>query len=503
MGTYAIGDIHGCYTQFTELRERIEQKDPDAVFILVGDIVYRGHEEEKMLDWAYRNVTPDGKYQMVLGNHDDAFIEVFGDHKFDTIYSLGGYTVSDNYEHLKADTDLKREYAAFLAGLPLMKAIEANGRKYIIAHAWYCPEKSQEAEMDKNEAFDRRFCLLWKRDVEEDGEIVDSYKPENGEKLIHGHTPSIYRKDAIHRGYSPGKVWDMGTSINIDCGLVFNVTKSRAPGAEYGNLAAYSLETGEIEYLWDIPDGYAENGDEYYEDKRERIAEEQRQRERKRQEAVQRTMPYQLSFYKQVFKTDNVPADKNYYNRVSFNFLNDYFGADVRMDHKLSDDYDFDFERDTVLAYTRDSKKETLYVYDNDKWYGIDLADDFVYKVFIYKNRYYALGVNHYNSEFAEVTITDFFNNSQILIYKAAAPWFTYSEADSLLDGDIKIGKRKRYYWYKDEDEEEPLGLITCDFYDRNELFTVKMLRNPGDAFLVRVIDSKKNTVTEIRQVYR
>jgi len=78
MGIYVIGDIHGCYTQFTELRERIENNDADAVFILAGDIVGRGPEDEKILSWAYENITLNGKYQMVLGNHDDGFMEVFG-----------------------------------------------------------------------------------------------------------------------------------------------------------------------------------------------------------------------------------------------------------------------------------------------------------------------------------------------------------------------------------------------------------------------------------------
>ena len=112
MGTYAIGDIHGCFAQFNEFRKRIEKKDPDATFILVGDIVGRGTEDEKMLDWAYNNITSDGKYQMVLGNHDDGFIEVFGNGKFETIYSIGkkvNQNVSvpyDEFKHLEKDKEL-------------------------------------------------------------------------------------------------------------------------------------------------------------------------------------------------------------------------------------------------------------------------------------------------------------------------------------------------------------------------------------------------------------
>ena len=503
MGIYVVGDIHGCYTQFTELRERIESKDPNATFILTGDILHRGREEEKMLAWAYKNITSDGKYQMVLGNHDDAFIEAFGDQKFETIFSLGReagehYSVSDEYDHFNCDKDLMHEYAAFLAGLPLIKKLDVNGQKFIIAHAWYNPELFEKTKSEKKDKFNQRFCLLWERYIE-NGDILDEYMPKDGEKLIHGHTPTICSKDEIHRGYSPGKVWDMGNSINIDCGLVFSVTNQRGAGVEYGNLAAYNLETGETEYLWDIPDGYASNNDEYYEDKQERLEKEQQERKRKRQEAVQRTLPYQLSLYEQIFNLDHIPLDKNSKYRVEFSFLNDYFGPGVKMNYKREDDYDFDNE--PILALYSKREKDTLYIYYKEKWLGFDLIESFIHKVYMYKDRYYVLGVNRYNTECAVVTVYAFDSKKQILSYKTYTPWFDYSDVDNLLSGDSKIGKSNRRLWYKD-DKEEPLGLVTCDFYCDNELLTVKILKNPCDAFYVRILDCQKNTITEISQTY-
>ena len=211
MGTYVIGDIHGCFTQFNEFRERIEKKDSNAAFILVGDIVGRGTEDEKMLDWAYNNITSDGKYQMVLGNHDDGFIEVFGNGKFETIYSIGkkvNQHVSvpyDEFAHLEKDKKLMYKYAEFLSKQPLVKKIKINKKKYVIAHAWFSSKKAANA-------FSYRYCLIWERDRDDyDGEIKLKYEPENGEKLIHGHSPTLGSKDTIHRGYAPGKIWDMGT----------------------------------------------------------------------------------------------------------------------------------------------------------------------------------------------------------------------------------------------------------------------------------------------------
>ena len=133
---------------------------------------------------------------------------------------------------------------------------------------------------------------IWNRNLSEDGEILAEYAPLDGETLIHGHTPTLFPKDMTRRGYSPGKVWDMGTSINIDCGLVFHVTNHQATEAVYGNLAAYNLETCTAEYLWDIPDGYATSDGEYYEDKQERLEAKRREREQKGQKALQRTFPF-------------------------------------------------------------------------------------------------------------------------------------------------------------------------------------------------------------------
>ena len=39
MATYVVGDIHGCYDEWIALKDRIEGRDKQAKFILVGDIM--------------------------------------------------------------------------------------------------------------------------------------------------------------------------------------------------------------------------------------------------------------------------------------------------------------------------------------------------------------------------------------------------------------------------------------------------------------------------------
>ena len=67
MGTYAIGDIHGCYAQFGQLMNLIEFKPGKDTLWLVGDLINRGPQSLEMLRWAMEH---DDCVQMVLGNHE-------------------------------------------------------------------------------------------------------------------------------------------------------------------------------------------------------------------------------------------------------------------------------------------------------------------------------------------------------------------------------------------------------------------------------------------------
>ena len=72
---YAIGDVHGCYQAMKKLIGKIEREDADAQFILIGDVIDRGGETPEVLEWCMKNVTRDGKYQMLMGNHELMFME--------------------------------------------------------------------------------------------------------------------------------------------------------------------------------------------------------------------------------------------------------------------------------------------------------------------------------------------------------------------------------------------------------------------------------------------
>lgn len=250
MGTYIIGDIHGCYNKWIQLKEFIEKLDNEATFILVGDIIDRGNNTVAMLDWALNNITTSGKYQMVIGNHEDMKRIWF------KIFENTGRRVSDNYDFdstmKNIDADKLLEYKKFIEKLPYYKEITVKSKynnknlKYCIVHA-DMPDYflMQNGDIDKErvdsylEGFkdakmSNRFpcSLIWNRTVGNNNDNVI---------VINGHNPTIWLETEFYGGVQ-GKIHYSFNRINIDCGLVYK--------ENFSNLAAIRLEDLQEFYLY-------------------------------------------------------------------------------------------------------------------------------------------------------------------------------------------------------------------------------------------------------------
>jgi|TARA_B110000503_G_scaffold65641_1_gene103100 bis(5'-nucleosyl)-tetraphosphatase (symmetrical) len=66
MSTYVVGDVHGCYSQFRRLLDKINYNPVKDKIILTGDLVNRGNQSLAMINFCMDN--PGIK--TVLGNHD-------------------------------------------------------------------------------------------------------------------------------------------------------------------------------------------------------------------------------------------------------------------------------------------------------------------------------------------------------------------------------------------------------------------------------------------------
>ena len=230
---YVIGDVHGCFDEFNKMINMINDRDNEAEFYLVGDIIDRGPKVLEMLEWAKKNIRKNSKFHMVRGNHEQMIIDWYSDYR-----KLRKDTKDNNYpitrfgldEVLNENGLLNDGYVLpvvkFFENLPLYLQVEISNKAFVICHA-FVPEWNRlknildGAEIDRCEYDD----FLWYR-----GEI--GYY--NGEiTIIHGHTPTIILgSDKIIKGRNV---------INVDCGCVYK---------DYGGrLAAICLETEEEFYI--------------------------------------------------------------------------------------------------------------------------------------------------------------------------------------------------------------------------------------------------------------
>lgn len=247
MGTYAVGDIHGCYTEWIQLKNKIESQDKDARFIFVGDIVDRGTEVIDMVRWAMNNITPNGKYQMVIGNHElekIAWIEDYLKEKDIADQDNKNFTLKDMYndrynflESLQnanvSDEELVKMYRLFKK-LPYIKDINVNNQRFIIVHAnlpYSAINKEDKTIKNKLSESCKEF-IVWDRTVYDFNKLPNTI-------LIHGHTPTLLA-DAFElcdwNSEAEGKIYKLHNNINIDCGIAYKSLTDKA------QLAAIRLD---------------------------------------------------------------------------------------------------------------------------------------------------------------------------------------------------------------------------------------------------------------------
>lgn len=256
MSTYVVGDIHGCYKEWIQLKDKIESKDNEAKFILIGDIIDRGPKTFEMLDWAMQNITSDGKYQMVLGNHEHEKIQWLKEYfkRKDMVKNITIKNMEpDNYDFYDmcvqnnlSDQQLK-DILNWFNQLPYYKEVYVDMQKgkqrFIVVHS-YLPRQC----LNKDESFKKtsvkgsnspieryarkklKTFIIWERHFTGYG-----YKKVI---VVHGHTPTISRECTI-RGAKSGKIWFAHNDINVDCGAVF---KEHYKEADLGAVRLEDLE---------------------------------------------------------------------------------------------------------------------------------------------------------------------------------------------------------------------------------------------------------------------
>lgn len=134
---FVIGDIQGCYKEFKNLLKLIDP-DKENKFFCVGDLVNRGPESEKVVDYVLKN-----KVKSVLGNHDLHLMAILAgvrkhNDKKDTMTKI----ISKNKSV---------EILDYFLNFPFAKVLSNETKKTLVVHAGVLPTWSIEDIKAANE----------------------------------------------------------------------------------------------------------------------------------------------------------------------------------------------------------------------------------------------------------------------------------------------------------------------------------------------------------------
>ena len=236
--TYIMSDIHGHYTIFEKMLEKIEFDETDTLYIL-GDIMDRGKENIKMLEYVMN--TPN--IHLLMGNHEDLLLTSHEESVLDRKYeeAIWFYNGGDiTAEELKnVSKEKMKEYLNFLKSLDTYKFITINEKEYLLVHAGilYTGEFIDKETLMKKQ----KDNLLWIREEF----IANKYTTELPFTIIFGHTPieclsqfinisSIKERNKLIND----EIVHFDNKIAIDCGCAYDK-----------KLGCLRLEDGEEFYI--------------------------------------------------------------------------------------------------------------------------------------------------------------------------------------------------------------------------------------------------------------
>lgn len=210
---YCISDIHGDYSRYCGMLDRIGLSEEDTLYVL-GDVVDRGGQPvELLLDMMERpNVVP------LLGNHEYMFAccleflmkEVTEQNlsalqtedlcSFLHWQSQGGTPTLEGFRRLSPEQ--RQAVREYLGEFSLYEEVEAGGQSYLLVHAG--PDHFSPRRPLEDYALHE---LLWTR--------LDYGRVYYRDRfLVTGHTPTRN----IPENPAPDRIYQANRHIAIDCG---------------------------------------------------------------------------------------------------------------------------------------------------------------------------------------------------------------------------------------------------------------------------------------------
>jgi len=165
----AVGDIHGCLAQLTELMELVKPTSADRV-VFLGDYVDRGPDSAGVIDYLIEFAAVFPETVFLRGNHEQMFLDYLDGQDSAMFLINGGRQTLDSYRDRRM-WPIPTSHRRFLESLE--HSFESE--HHIFVHAGLRPGIPL-AEQDD-------FDMLWIRH-----EFLES-DFDWGKAIVYGHTP--------------------------------------------------------------------------------------------------------------------------------------------------------------------------------------------------------------------------------------------------------------------------------------------------------------------------
>jgi len=192
--TFVTSDIHGCFSEFAELLDKMGGNYKKDRLIILGDYIDRGPQSFEVVKTVLDLQQMFGSKHIILlrGNHEQMAVDYYenGDTSWD--FNENGATI-DSFIRNQDDV---RYYLDFFRQLPVIYQDDDA----IYVHAGINPAR----DLDKQREYD----LLWIRE--------NFYKSRRTfpKTVIHGHTPTLFTSRNDYPEILPDR-------ICIDTGCVY------------------------------------------------------------------------------------------------------------------------------------------------------------------------------------------------------------------------------------------------------------------------------------------
>ncbi|MCB2015859.1 MAG: metallophosphoesterase family protein [Sphingobium sp.] len=194
---YAIGDVHGCFTQLTGLLRQIERdqagREPlETHIVMLGDYVDRGPRSRDVCE-LLQAIGPSAYFHCLRGNHEQTMLDVLDGSEFALRHWLGfggretllSWGVEEALVDMVAagpghEAELIEAFrgAVAIEIVDWMQGLPSYRRQgdYLFVHAGVQPKVALENQVDDD--------LLWIR------EPFLSSKAKHPWRVVHGHSQS-------------------------------------------------------------------------------------------------------------------------------------------------------------------------------------------------------------------------------------------------------------------------------------------------------------------------